>query len=412
MKIGMISQWYEPETGSAAHPAAIARALAARGHEVQVLTGYPSYPQGRVHSGYRMSLRQQEEREGVRLLRVPDVPSHDDNALRRAASLTSFAASATLQVGWLRDVDVCLVYLTPATVGAAAMALRATAGVPYVLYVQDLWPETVTASGFIGQGRATRAVERGITGFLTRLYRRAEGIAAISPTMARTLTGRGAVVVPESVPNWVDETVFRPPGLPLGASPLPPSRSWIMYAGGIGDVQALEHAVHAISLLPDREDIGLALVGDGVARPGLEALAQRLQVSERVCFLGPRPMAEMPGLMASSVAQLVSLRDLELFRGTIPSKLQASMACGAPVLCSVAGDAAELVERVRCGLTVTPETPSELAAAMRALVDLPPAERAAMGDRGRAAYERELSSDAGAAHLERMLETAAQRRRR
>jgi colanic acid biosynthesis glycosyl transferase WcaI len=154
----MISQWYEPESGSAAHPAAIARALVARGHEVQVLTGFPSYPQGRVHSGYRMSLRLDEVREGVRVLRVPDLPSHDGNPLRRAASLTSFAASATAQVGWLRDVDVCLVYLTPATVGAAAMTLRATAGVPYVLYVQDLWPETVTASGFIGNPRLTRAV--------------------------------------------------------------------------------------------------------------------------------------------------------------------------------------------------------------------------------------------------------------
>lgn len=407
----MISQWYEPETGSAAHPTAIARALVARGHEVQVLTGFPSYPRGRVHSGYRMALRRQELRDGVRLLRVADVPSHDDNALRRAASLTSFAASATLQVGWLRQVDVCLVYLTPATVGAAAMALRAIAGVPYVLYVQDLWPETVTASGFIGDRRTARVVERGITGFLTQLYRHAGGIAAISPTMARTLATRGARVQPESVPNWVDEEVFRPAEHAVRDDGLTSDRSWIMYAGGVGDVQALEHAVRAIALLGDRADIALAVVGDGVARPGLEDLARRLGVTDRVRFLGPRPMAQMPGLMAASVAQLVSLRDLDLFRGTIPSKVQASMACAAPVLCAVAGDAAALVERVRCGVAVAPENPQALAAAMRGLVDLPSEERAAMGARGRAAYERELGSGAGAEHLERMLSAAAGRRR-
>lgn len=407
----MISQWYEPETGSAAHPTAIARALAARGHDVQVLTGFPSYPQGRVHSGYRMAPRRHEVRDGVQLLRVPDVPSHDDNALRRAASLTSFAASATLQVGWLRHVDVCLVYLTPATVGAAAMALRATAGVPYVLYVQDLWPETVTASGFIGNRRASDAAERGITAFLTRLYRGAEGIAAISPTMARTIAERGPRVPPESIPNWVDETVFRP-APPVVDPVLAPDRSWIMYAGGVGEVQALEHAVRAVALLDDRPDIGLAIVGDGVARPGLEGLAARLGVGDRVRFLGPRPMADMPGLMAASVAQLVSLRDLELFRGTIPSKVQASMACASPVLCSVAGDAAALVERVRCGVTVAPEDAQGLAAGMRTLVDLPLAERQEMGARGRAAYESELGSDAGAEHLERMLLVAARRRHR
>ena len=412
MKIGMISQWYEPETGSAAHPAAIARALVARGHEVQVLTGFPSYPQGRVHSGYRMSLRRHEMREGVQLLRVPDVPSHDDNGLRRAASLISFSASATLQVGWLRKVDACLVYLTPATVGAAAMALRAVAGVPYVLYVQDLWPETVTASGFIGDERAARAVERGITAFLTRLYRRADGIAAISPTMARTLGARGAAVEPESVPNWVDEVVFRPVSAPISEEALPPGRSWVMYAGGVGEVQALEHAVHAVALLKDRPDIGLVVVGDGVARPGLEALAQRLGLVDRVRFVGPRPMADMPGLMAGSIAQLVTLRDLELFRGTIPSKVQASMACGSPVICAVAGDAAALVERERCGVTAAPEDPTQLAAAMLALVDMPPEERAAMGARGRAAYLRELGATAGAERLERMLSAAAVRRRR
>lgn len=408
----MISQWYEPETGSAAHPAAIARALHARGHEVQVLTGFPSYPQGRVHSGYQMAPRRQEVRDGVRLLRVPDVPSHDDSGLRRAASLTSFAVSATLQVGWLRKVDACLVYLTPATVGAAAMALRATAGVPYVLYVQDLWPETVTASGFIGNHRVNRAVERGITAYLTRLYRHAAGIAAISPTMAHTLASRGAVVEPESVPNWVDEDVFRPTSAPVDDATLPAGRSWFMYAGGVGDLQALEHAVHAIDLLRDRPDIGLVVVGDGVARPGLEALAVRLGLTDRVRFVGPRPMAEMPALMAGSVAQLVTLRDLELFRGTIPSKVQASMACGAPVLCAVAGDATALVQRERCGVTVPPESSSELAAAMRALVDMPPAQRSAMGARGRAAYVRELGSTAGAERLERMLSAAAGRNSR
>ena len=405
----MISQWYEPETGSAAHPAAVARALQSRGHDVQVLTGFPSYPQGRVHSGYRMSLRHHEVRDGVRLLRVPDVPSHDDSAVRRAASLASFAISATAQVAWLRHVDACLVYLTPATVGAAAMALRAAAGVPYVLYVQDLWPETVVASGFIRDERVTGAVTRGLDAFLSRLYRSADGIATISPTMADVLADRGARVTPVSVPNWVDESVFRPAAPTADEPDLPADRAWVMYAGGVGEVQALEHAVHAVHLLHDRPDIGLAVVGDGVAREHLERLSERLGLTDRVRFMGPRPMTAMPGLMAASVAQLVSLRDLPLFRGTIPSKVQASMACGVPVICAVAGDAAALVEAERCGVAVAPEDPSALAAAIRTVVDLPAGERTAMGQRGRTAYLRDLGASAGGARLESMLLDAASR---
>ena len=413
MRIGMISQWYEPETGSAAHPTAIARALAGRGHDLRVLTSFPSYPTGRVHSGYTQRWRQHESRDGVTLMRVPDLPSHDDNGLRRATSLTSFAASATAQVGWLRGADVCLVYLTPATVGTAAMALRTLRGVPYVLYVQDLWPETVTASGFIANEKVTRLAERAISRYLSRLYGGASGIAAISPTMAGLIGTRGARVEPVSIPNWVDEELFRPadPAASGLADQLDPDRSWVMYAGGIGDVQGLEHAVRAIELLRHRSDIGLAVVGEGVARPGLEDQVRRAELGDRVRFLGSRPMEQMPSLMAGSTAQLVSLRALDLFRGTIPSKIQASMACGAPVLCSVAGDAAELVERSGCGITVPPEDAPALAAAMTRMVDLPGEDRDAMGRRGRQVYADELGAAAGAHRLELLLRDAVEKQR-
>jgi len=410
MKIGMVTQWYEPETGSAAHPTAIARALAARGHEVKVLTGFPSYPLGRVYDGYRRQVRMHELRDGITVLRVPDAPSHDRSAVRRALSLTSFAASATAQVGWLRDTDVCLTYLTPATVGLAAMTLRRLWGVPYTLYVQDLWPETVTASGFIGSPDTAERVERVLHRWLRRLYAGADGVAAISPTMADTLASRGARVTPVSIPNWVDEQVFAP--TQRDGRPHLDDRRWLMYAGGIGEVQSLDTALRALALLDDRRDLGLALVGGGVAVPGLRRLAHELGLDDRVRFLGGFPLEEMPALMAEADAQLVSLKDLPLFRGTIPSKLQASMACGAPIVCSVAGDAAELVRRVGCGFTATPEDPTSLAEALRHVADATPADLAAMGSRARSTYVAELGEDSGAAALEELLMKTVSRRAR
>jgi colanic acid biosynthesis glycosyl transferase WcaI len=407
----MISQWYEPETGSAAHPTAIARALADRGHDVRVLTGFPSYPLGRVYDGYRMRVRSHERRDGVELLRVPDLPSHDQSAARRALSLTSFAASATTQVGWLRDADVCLTYLTPATVGAAAWTLRRVWGVPYVLYVQDLWPETVTASGFIGSPRAAARVERTLHAGLGRLYRHASGIAALSATMAEMLATRGSRVRPVSIPNWVDESVFRPAD-PREQRVLDPHRRWVMYAGGIGEVQGLETAVRAIALLDDRTDLGLALAGSGVAAPGLERLVAELGVADRVRFLGSFPMDQMPSLMSEADAQLVSLKDLPLFHGTIPSKLQASMACGQPVVCAVAGDAAAIVDDAGCGFVAPPGDATALAAAFRKLADTDRAELDRMGARARATYVSSFSEAVGSSALERLLTTAAAGRRR
>lgn len=407
MRIGMITQWYEPETGAAAHPTAIARALADRGHDVKVLTGFPSYPHGRLYEGWTMQRRMVETRDGIRIVRVPDVPSHDDNPLRRALSLTSFATSAKANVGWLWDVDVCLTYLTPATVGAAARRLRRVWGVPYVLWVQDLWPETVTSSGFI-KGRMTgQLAERGINRFLRGVYSGADSIVGLSPAMCATLAERAPGSRTEVVYNWVDEDVFGPAD-PSGE--LPADKRWLMYAGGIGQVQALDSAVRAIGLLSARRDIGLALVGDGVAVRQLRDLSVQLDVGDRVRFLGHRPMEGMPGLMSDAVAQVISLRDLPLFRGTVPSKLQASMAARQPVVCGVAGEAAELTRRSGAGIVVPPENPPAFADAFQAMVDMDAAARGQMAERSRRFYLSEMSAQVGGDRLERLLVEAAERR--
>jgi glycosyltransferase involved in cell wall biosynthesis len=407
MRIGMISQWYEPEPGAAAHPTAIARALQRRGHDVQVLTGFPNYPHGVIYDGYHRQLRQLETRDGIRLLRVPSRASHDSSGLNRALTLSSFAASAAVQVGWLRNVDVCLVYLTPATVGIAARVLRRLAGVPYVLNVQDLWPESVTASGFLGDGRLAAVVTWALNRFLHGLYLHAAATVAIAPTMATMLEQRGVPATRSHVLyNWIDESIFAP-ATAATQRELDPERIWIMYAGGIGTVQGLDASVTALSLLGDRPDVCLALVGDGVAAPDLRLLATRLGVSDRVLFLGPRPMSAMPGLMAQADAQLVSLENRPLFRATVPSKLQSALAGGHPVVCAVAGDAADVVARSGAGLVATAGDPAAIASAFRGIADAGPVGRRAMGVKARTTYIDCFSEAVGAARLETLLEVAA-----
>jgi colanic acid biosynthesis glycosyl transferase WcaI len=211
MRIGMISQWYDPEEGSPAVAGAIARSLLALGHEIHVLTGFPNYPTGRLYPGYRMRLYQYENRSGVHVHRVPLLPSHDRSALRRACSYLSFAASASTQLSLLHRMEAWLVYSTPATVALPAMLARATFGRPYVMLIQDLWPDTVTESGFLREGRVLRATTRGLHTFCTASYHRASQVAVTSPGMADILIDRGVPAARLSVvPNWVDETVFRP----------------------------------------------------------------------------------------------------------------------------------------------------------------------------------------------------------
>lgn len=403
MRIAFISQWFDPEGGSAAIPGSMVRALEARGHRVEVVTGYPNYPTGALQDGYRVRLHQVEQRGRTTVHRVALYPSHDGSAVRRMLNFLSFMVSASTLGAWFaRRSQVALIYSTPATVGLAGVVLRTVFRRPFVLYIQDLWPDTLVATGMV-----PRRFERPATALLTRfcdlVYRRAGRIAVISPGMKRLLAERGAAEDKvDVIYNWVDEDVFRPVPVRLDASAFT-----VMYAGNLGEVQGLDVLVRAIASLADLTDLRVVMVGDGVARQALSCLAHDLGVADRITFTGPRPVTEMADLMATADVQVVSLKDLPLFHATMPSKVQAILACGRPVVISAPGDAAELVRASGAGLVAAPGDVAALAQAIRGAHALRGDPLEAMGRAGRDFYLRELSASVGAARMEAALEAAA-----
>lgn len=405
MQIGFVTQWFDPEEGSAAIPGAMVRALEDLGHEVDVLTGFPNYPHGRLYEGYRLRPRLRETLGSTRVNRVVLYPSHDRSPIRRAANFISFAlAASTLGLPSLRRTDVALVYSTPATVGLAGIALRARFRKPFVLFIQDLWPDTVIATRMVPP-RLSQLAEVALSRFCERVYRSAARIAVISPSMRDLLVARG--VEPDRIDliyNWVDEQTFRPSE---SYESRPESGNFdVMYAGNIGDVQGLETAVEAIALMADSPHVRLRLVGSGVAEKRLTELAKRRGVEDRVLFEGPRPLREMPAVMSTADVQLVCLKDLPLFHATMPSKMQAILACGLPVLVSAPGDAGVLAESSEAGVSCPPEDPAALVAALRGLSGMPRESLVALGRKGRSFYETELSAAVGSRRLAESLASA------
>lgn len=402
MKIAFLTQWFDPEAGSAAIPGAMVRALQARGHDVEVITGFPNYPHGEVYDGYRVRPLSRETIRGTQVHRVALYPSHDRSPIRRALNFISFMTTASTIGAWIaRRSQVTLVYSTPGTVGLAGIVLRRLLSKPFVLYIQDVWPDTVTATGMVPE-RFVRPVERVLGLFCNRVYSAASQIAVISPGMKELLVSRG---VPEDkvhvVYNWVDEELFRPV----------PARGRhgsfeVMYAGNIGDVQGLEVVVRAIALLDDLPNVRLRMVGSGVALGRLQALARDLGVEDRVRFEGPRDIRQMAGVMADADVQLVCLSDDPLFHITMPSKIQAILACGRPLIASAPGDAGRLAAESGAGFAVPAGDAPALASAIRGAAAMPAGELTEMGRRGRQYYETHLSAAVGARMLERALARA------
>lgn len=404
MRVAFITQWYDPEVGSAAIPGAIVRALQAGGHEVEVITGFPNYPYGRLYDGYRLRPYLRESIRGVTVHRVPLYPSHDRSPVRRILNFLSFMLSvSTLGATLARRCQVALVYSTPGTVGMAGVVLRRVFRRPFVLYIQDVWPDTVTATGMLPR-RLNRPVEWVLHRFCNSVYRSAARIAVISPGMKTLLVERGVPAEKVDVVfNWVDESVFRPvAGRPVGEA------FEVMYAGNIGDVQGLEVAVRAVARLGEESPVVLRLVGSGVAVQSLQRLAEELDVADRVRFEGPRDIKEMSAVMATADLQLVCLRDDPLFHLTMPSKIQAILATGQPLVTCAPGDAALLTLESGAGWAVEAGDVDGLAKALCAASECSPEELAQRGVAGRAFYEQRLGAAVGSKALESALTGAAE----
>lgn len=408
MKVGVFSQWYDPEPGPASLPGVYARALAARGHRVRVLTGFPNYPDGRLYPGYGGRRPTSEMRDGLPVHRVPLYPNHGSSALGRAANYSSFAISAALlgSPDFAR-ADAMWVYNSPATVGVPLLLHSRLRRTPYLLHVQDLWPESVMHSGMLPTGKVGRIAEAALGVLVRRMESAAADVAVISPSVRRLLTDRG---VPDSkisyIPNPTDETRFYPrvrqpkvrAELLDGA---PPDTLVVMYAGSLGHVQGLHHAIHAMSALRDQR-IRLVVAGSGIAEAELGALVSQLRLTS-VRLLGRRPAETIPQLMAAADVQLVSLRNDEFLAATTPSKLPAILASARPVVAAITGDGAELIRCSGAGAVCAPGDREALAAAFAQMAGYSAEERLALGNSGRQFYLQHMSVERAAMAVETIL---------
>lgn len=400
MRIVIVSQFFKPEP--AIMPSRLAKELARQGHEVVVITAFPSRPGGKLFSGYSQRFGYEEHHEGVRVRRVPTVISHDRNAGRRIASFLSFAASSIAESGWARRADVVYVYATPMTAAIAPRIWRALFKTPYVLHIQDLWPESVTESGMLGSGRASTLARSVLDGFLRWVYRGAEHAVAIAPSMARTLESRGIDSDRLSVVlNWGDEeNLTQVERAPRGEG------MRVVYAGNMGRFQDVRTIVEAARMVQDLGGLHLDLYGDGTDLESLKELAAGL---ENLTFHGRVPREEMDSVYARSDFQLVTLMDLPLFEGTIPSKFQGSMAAGIPVITTVKGDVRDFVTEHHLGLTADPENPESLATALREAYRMSPDLRAQMGRNALSFYKHEMSFSGSGTRIQAILTRASRR---
>lgn len=399
MKILFLTQWFQPEPIFKGIP--FAKALRDRGHEVEVLTGFPNYPGGQIYPGYRIRLWQREVIDGIRVNRVALYPSHDKSAVHRILNYVSFGVSSMV-IGPLvvKKPDIIYVY-NLVTLGITSLLLELFFQCPVVYDIQDLWPDSVADSGMIRNLFWIKILKP----WSNQVYRRASHVVTLSPGMKAELIRRG---VPEGrisvLYNWCEEGHMRPVERdPLFAEQLGMAGKFVvMFAGTMGVMQGLDKVLDAAEMILQAEPrIRFVFVGGGVDRGRLERIARERKLTN-VVFWERQPVEAMNKILALADVLLVHLKDTPIFRLTIPSKIQAYMASGKPILLAVRGDAAHLVQAAGAGILAQPENPKSIAESVLALFRLPEDERKNMGLTAKGYYEKFMSLEVGVSNFVRI----------
>ena len=391
MKALLISQYYPPEPASASQKVSeLAGYLASQGHQVTVVTGFPNYPDGVLHEGYRRRLYQQEWQDGVTVVRTFLLIPRDRHSFGpRMKNHLSFMLSSIY--GGLRSgrPDVVYVYSPPLFLGVSGYAISRLFGVPLVVDVHDLWPKAPIHLGILKNPMSIRLAE-GLERFV---YSKANYIFFYSNRMRQDVLETG---VPESKtevhPLWVDTDFFKPAPddertrvrEQYGFG----DRLVVMYTGNISLAQGLDTAVECAVMLKERGDerVLFVLVGGGADKDRLVALSEGYGL-DNVMFIPPLPVTAMPAFMSAADVLLTHLNKAPFRFGTIPSKLLTYMSAGQPVLAGFEGEAADLVNKTGSGVVVEPQDPRSMAEGIQHLQD--PDLRRRLGKAGRAtALER------------------------
>ena len=363
MKVFLHTMYFLPDFGSA--PILmneLAGHLAARGHDVEVVTTFPRT----AAAGVGRALYERRRSDGFVVKRF--WTNRTPHPLGRLAAWNAYTAGALLNLPAFREGDVFFLRTPPLQLGLPAWAAKRWRGARVVVNIQDIHPDLAIESGILRNPagiRFARGLEKWVYGLADR-------IAVISEGFKANLVAKG---VPESklevIPNWVDTDFLRPLAKdnPVSRRHGLDRRFVLLYSGtiSISSDLALARVLEAARLLGDEPDVLVVIAGEGLRKPALQARAEALGV-RNVAFLPFQPYGDLPALLASADVLLVPL-DAAKSRLSVPSKLYNFMAAGRPILglAEPGSEVAALLAERRCGVTAPPGDPAAIAAAVRSL---------------------------------------------
>lgn len=390
MRILIVSQYFYPEEFKIND---LAETLVKKGHDVTVLTGKPNYPKGEYFEGYQFKGVVEENYKGAKVIRVPLLKRGRGGAKNLVLNYFSFVyyANKYLSKHELKTDAIICFEISPITQAYPCITCKKKYGGKFLLWVQDLWPESVTAAGGINNKFALKLLDKMVKG----IYDQSDKLMIQSPTFAESILAKGNYSNKLMyVPNWAEDIFVNKENIDERKFvSLMPDGFKVMFAGNIGVAQDFDSIVKAANETRDVPEIKWVIVGDGRARAKAEADVKALGLEDTVKFLGRFPVADMPNFFVHADAMLVTLKDEYIFSLTIPSKVQCYMAAGKPVVTMINGIGNQIVEEAQCGLTANAGDYKKLADNVKLLYNKSKVELEEMGGNAVSYYDSHFDKE-------------------
>jgi glycosyltransferase involved in cell wall biosynthesis len=387
-RVLILSQYFWPENFRFNE---LAVELARRGHAVTVLTGVPNYPHGSVFASYRQAPAEFSALEGVDIVRVPMV-ARGKGYRRLALNYLSFALSASVLGAWKlrgrRFDHVFVCQTSPGTVGLPGVVISRLKRARLMLWVQDLWPESISAVGAVRSSLLLAP----IAAFMAWVYRRCDHVFSQSRAFIPLLNARAASRSRVSyLPNWGDgRAEDGMAARPIAAEGDGKEGFDIYYLGNLGHAQGFAAVLDAVEAAGE-DGTRWHFVGAGSAAGWMAEEVARRGLEARVRFHGLVAADQLPRFYRQADALLVTLKADPLFAMTVPSKIQSYLATGVPIVAMLDGEGARVVEEAGAGVTCPAGDSAALVAAVRRLRALPRLARHAMGESAKRYYDSQFS---------------------
>lgn len=357
----VVSQYFYPEEFRIND---ICKEWVKRGYKVTVVTGIPNYPQGKFYRGFGWFQKRREEYEGIQIVRLPIIP-RGNNAVMLLLNYISFVISGFF---WkiftgIRADKVFIFEVSPMTQALVGVWYAKKRRIPCYIYVQDLWPENVISV----TGLSHSAIIKPINKMVDYIYKNTDEIFATSPSFVDAICNRKVKVPREKVHYWpqyaeefyspVDKDIAKKEAELYG---IPNDDSFkIIFTGNIGTAQGLDILPKTADLLKS-ENIKFVMVGDGRYLEEFINNLKKRNVRDMFIMLPRQPAERIPMLLSACDVAFLSFADDDLWKMTIPAKLQSYMACGMPIIAIAEGETQRIVEEAECGVVCRTGAPEIL----------------------------------------------------